>query len=42
MLFFFFVYCLLVIMFFLLMFFFPLGAWDGLHNFIVALPVPSM
>ena len=36
-------YCLLVIMWFLLERFpLPLGAWDGLRYFIVALPEPSM
>ena len=36
-------YCLLVIMWFLLeRFVIPLGAWDGLRYFIVALPVPSI
>ena len=39
----FFCYCLLVIMWFLLeRFRFPLGAWDGLRNFIVALSEPSI
>ena len=39
----FFCYCLLVIMWFLLEKFpFPLGAWDGLRYFIVALPEPSI
>ena len=36
-------YCLLVIMWFLLERFpLPLGAWDGLRYFIVALPEPSI
>ena len=36
-------YCFLVIMWFLLArFLLPLGAWDGLCYFIVALPEPSI
>ena len=36
-------YCLLVIIWFLLeRFLLPLGAWDGLRYFIVALPQPSI
>ena len=38
-----FCHCLLVIMWFLLKRFpLPLGAWDGLRYFIVALPEPSL